>query len=212
VNVKLNRFFPSNKKKNQSLFNLKSLLSFFDVIIQIQEHIFISKNTIIPFFSPLQNINEKFSHEKFKKFSDNHDLKSLSINNMSKYLSYVKSFKNPAISIGAEQLMILWYLSEFCKKVYSNAGIFFLEKLIKFAQANTKLYNRDIVLVQDTLLSISILEKLFFKSSVLKNQNLPRKKSYNEEIRGNCQTNRFKLIETFKATIKINTCNSNINF
>jgi DNA replicative helicase MCM subunit Mcm2 (Cdc46/Mcm family) len=141
-----------------------------------------------------------------------HDLKSLSIINTSKYLSYVKSFKNPSISIGAEQLMILWYLSEFCKKIYSNAGIFFLEKLIKFAQANTKLYNRDIVLVQDTLLSISILEKIFFNSNVLKNQDLPRKKSCNDEIRGNRQTNRFKLIETLKATIKINTCNSNINF
>ena len=212
VNVKFNQFFPFNKKKNQSVFNLKNLLSFFDVIIHIQEHIFISKNTIIPFFSPLQNINEKFSHEKFKKFSDKYDLKSLSINNISKYLSYVKSFKNPAISIGAEQLMILWYLSEFCKKVYSNPGIFFLEKLIKFAQANTKLYNRDIVLVQDTLLSISILEKFFFNSSFLKNQNLLRKKPCNDGIRGNRTTNRFKLIETFKATIKINTCNSNINF
>ena len=83
---------------------------------------------------------------------------------------------------------------------------------IKFAQANTKLYNRDIVLVQDTLLSISILEKLFFNSSVLKNQNLPRKKSCNDEIRGDHQTIHFKLIETFRATIKINTCNSNINF
>jgi hypothetical protein len=61
--------------------------------------------------------------KKFKNFSDMHDLKSLSIINTSKYLSYVKSFKNPSISIGAEQLMILWYLSEFCKKIYSDAGM-----------------------------------------------------------------------------------------
>ena len=115
--------------------------------------------------------------------------KSLTISDFSKYLFFVQSFKNPIFSLGAEKFLVIWYLSDIFKEINSKIRISFLEKLIKFSQANTKLFNRDIVLIQDVLIAIFILKNVdsSFRSSIcinrksglkIKNRNFKNFKKY----------------------------------
>ena len=124
----------------------KKIFSFFDIIISPQNYIHSNSNSYKPFFFPLQKTGSKFLIQNFEGLLQNGHSRSISIINVSRYLLFLKSFKSPKFSSAAEKLLVMWYLSDTCKFFLPDIGIFFLEKLVKFSQANTKLYNRDIVI------------------------------------------------------------------
>ena len=132
--------------KNDLALKFKKIKNFFDVFIWSQEHLLTSTNTFLPFFFPLQNKNHRNSFPNVRLFLNNYKSRSFSMSNISRYLCFLKYFKTPIFSLGAEKTLILWYISDVCEDIYPDKKVLFLEKLIKFAQANAKLYNRDMVL------------------------------------------------------------------
>ena len=135
------------------------------------------------------------------------------MSNISKYLCFLKYFKIPIFSLGAEKTLILWYVSDVCEDIYPDKKVLFLEKLIKFAQANAKLYNRDMVLIQDTLFAISILENLYFNSNYTIDLRFEQKKFNSDPVYKKSSKFQFEknnLFKIFQSNFRINLCNTNI--
>ena len=88
-----------------------------------------------------------------------------------------------------------------------------MEKLIKFSQANAKIYNRDIILLQDTMFAISILEKLYLKFYISTNLDLITTKLCYKLIEKNdlkLYKRVYDISDFLKPTLRTNTCNSNL--
>lgn len=214
--IKPTQTFPYfNSKKIYSVLKLQKLFSFFDIVISIQDYIFIQNNMFIPFLFPIQKTSNKLLESTFKNFLEEIRSRKISILNISKYLRFLKSFRKPIFSFAAEKLLILWYLSDVFKNFYPDISIFFLEKLIKFSQANAKIYNRDIILLQDTMFAISILEKLYLKFYTPANLDLINTDlSYKlvEKTNSISCKKKSETTKSLKTTLRINTCNSNLYF
>ena len=150
---------------------------------------------------------------KFNNFLKGVGSRTFSILNISKYIRFLKSFRKPIFSFSAEKVLILWYLSDIFKNFYPDISIFFLEKLIKFSQANAKIYNRDIILLQDTMFAISILEKLYLKFYISTNLDLITTKLCYKLIEKNdlkLYKRVYDISDFLKPTLRTNTCNSNL--
>ena len=202
-----------NSKKIYSVLKLQKLFSFFDIVIPVQEYIFIPDNRVIPFFFQIQKTDNKLSGLKFNNFLKGVGSRTFSILNISKYIRFLKSFRKPIFSFSAEKVLILWYLSDIFKNFYPDISIFFLEKLIKFSQANAKIYNRDIILLQDTMFAISILEKLYLKFYISTNLDLITTKLCYKLIEKNdlkLYKRVYDISDFLKPTLRTNTCNSNL--
>ena len=199
--------------KNDLALKFKKIKNFFDVFIWSQEHLLTSTNTFLPFFFPLQNKNHRNSFPNVRLFLNNYKSRSFSMSNISRYLCFLKYFKIPIFSLGAEKTLILWYISDVCEDIYPDKKVLFLEKLIKFAQANAKLYNRDMVLIQDTLFAISILEKLYFNSNYIMDLQFESKRCNSHPVYKKSSKFQFEknnLFKSFQSSSRINLCNTNI--
>lgn len=201
--------------KNCNISKFKKLFLFFDILICFQDHILNSNCTFIPLFFPLNKLLRKKNSKALNAFLERYDFKSFSNVNITKYLSFLRSFKAPQFSSGAEKILILWYLTENYDSILKNCNICHIEKLVKFSQTSTKLYDRDIILVEDTILAISFLEKLCFKFNILGKTDSLSIKSYTEiEIENHfiLSNKNVKLFKNFKPMLGTNLCNGNILF
>lgn len=189
----------------------KKIFSFFDIVISPQNFIQFPNNFLAPYFFTTQNSN--LIVQSVEKPIRKNQFRHVSYLNLSKYLIFLKSFRNPKFSSGAEKLLILWYLSNTSRTFMSNIGIFFLEKLVKFSQASTKLWDRDNVLIQDTIFAISVLENLYFcnclnKKNCFCKMSMLKKSNFRPII--NFLSKNQKIYDLFISKDYTNACSSNL--
>ena len=148
-----------------------------------------------------------------ENFWKKNKLRYFSSFNLSRYLLFLKSFKNPIFSSCAEKLLILWYLSNLNEKISPEIKIIFLEKLIKFSQASAKIFNRDVILLVDGIFAISIIEKLYFNFKMKNKFNIKEKEIiYFFKHKKNQIFKRNKIFEIFKHINPTSMCNGNLFF
>ena len=214
ANLNFDQFFSNFETfKNHSSNEIPKLFSLFDIITSLPVFMIIENNYFVPFFFTLKYTDKKTRIWNFENFWKKNKFRSFSSFNLSRYLLFLKSFKNPIFSSCAEKLLILWYLSDLNEKISAEIKIIFLEKLIKFSQAIAKIFNRDVILLVDGLFAISIIEKLYFNFKMKNYFDIKKKERENTYFvshKTNQISKKYKIFEIFKHINPTCMCNGNL--
>ncbi len=214
--INFDNFFSNfDEYKNYSSNEVPKLFSLFDIITSLPVFMIIENNHFIPFFFTLKYTDKKTRIWNLENFWKKNKLRYFSSFNLSRYLLFLKSFKNPIFSSCAEKLLILWYLSNLNEKISPEIKIIFLEKLIKFSQASAKIFNRDVILLVDGIFAISIIENLYFNFKNKNNLDANKKErgiTFFFRNKKNQIFKKYKIFEIFKYINPTSMCNGNLFF
>jgi DNA replicative helicase MCM subunit Mcm2 (Cdc46/Mcm family) len=216
ANLNFDQFFSNFETfENYPSNEVQKFFSLFDIITSFPVFMIIQNKYFVPFFFTLKYTDKKTKIWNLENFWKKNKLRSFSSFNLSRYLLFLKSFKNPIFSSCTEKLLVLWYLSDLNEKISPEIKIIFLEKLIKFSQASAKIFNRDVILLVDGIFAISIIEKLYFNFKMKNKFNIKKKEkeiTYFFKHKKNQIFKRNKIFEIFKHINPTSMCNGNLFF
>jgi DNA replicative helicase MCM subunit Mcm2 (Cdc46/Mcm family) len=214
ANLSFEQFFSNFEAfKNYPSKEVPKLFSLFDIITSLPVFMIIENNYFVPFFFTLKYTDKKTKIWNLENFWKKNKLRSFSSFNLSRYLLFLKSFKSPIFSSCAEKLLILWYLSDLNEKISPEINIILLEKLIKFSQVSAKIFNRDVILIVDSIFAISIIEKLYFNFEMKNGFKIKEKEiTYFFRHKTNQIFKKYKIFEIFKHINPTSMCNGNLFF